>query len=101
MAAADLRFASEAADEVEAAKEWYAERSLLAARVFVEEVAAAIDRIGEAPDRWPKGPAGTRHHRVHRFPYSVVYRVKDDDIQVVAFAHAKRKPGYWKDRLKS
>lgn len=73
--AADLWFAPAAAEEIEAAKAWYAERSVLAALVFVDEVAAAIDRIREAPDRWPKGVAGTRRHPLHRFPFVIIYRI--------------------------
>ena len=100
MTLARVHFSAEAALEVEAARDWYVERSAWAARVFVEEVAAAIHRIEEAPLRWPKAAAGTRRHPLHRFPYLVIYRVKHGDIQVIALAHAKRKPGYWKSRLK-
>src|SRR5688572_1863294 len=35
-----------------------------------------------------------------RFPYSVVYVDDPDMIRVVAFAHHKRRPGYWKRRLR-
>ncbi len=34
-----------------------------------------------------------------RFPYSIIFRVDSDRIYVIAVAHAKRRPGYWKDRL--
>ena len=33
------------------------------------------------------------------FPFSLIYRLDGDVIEVVAFAHHSRKPGYWKDRL--
>jgi hypothetical protein len=35
-----------------------------------------------------------------RFPYSVVYLEDEDEIWVLAVAHAKRRPGYWRGRLK-
>ena len=36
------------------------------------------------------------------FPYRVVYFVQPAELLiVVAVAHAKRKPGYWRDRLAS
>jgi hypothetical protein len=35
---------------------------------------------------------------VRRFPYVVVFVMLDDDIRVVAVAHAKRRPAYWKGR---
>jgi hypothetical protein len=33
-----------------------------------------------------------------RFPYQVVYRVRPNETVVVALAHLKRRPGYWKRR---
>jgi len=33
------------------------------------------------------------------FPYSVIFQDKDDNILVVAVAHAKRRPGYWLKRI--
>jgi hypothetical protein len=37
---------------------------------------------------------------MRRFPFSVVYHVVDDLIRIVAIAHAKRKPGYWRTRMR-
>jgi hypothetical protein len=35
-----------------------------------------------------------------RLPYSIIYTEEPSEIFIVAFAHHKRKPGYWKRRLK-
>jgi hypothetical protein len=32
-------------------------------------------------------------------PYSIIYIESDDEVRVWAFAHQKRRPGYWKRRL--
>ena len=40
----------------------------------------------------------TRRVLVVRFPYQVVYRLDQNEIVVVAIAHLKRRPGYWKHR---
>jgi len=40
----------------------------------------------------------TRRILLRRFPYQIVYRLKPDGIVVVAVAHLKRRPGYWKSR---
>ena len=34
------------------------------------------------------------------WPRSVVYRIEDEVVYVVAVAHAKRKPEYWRRRTK-
>ncbi len=93
-----LEFHPAAATETEEATAWYLERSPLAARRFVEELTQVLDIITHAPDRWPRGPADTRRVLLHRFPFAVVYREDHSVIQVVAVAHGRRKPGYWRDR---
>jgi plasmid stabilization system protein ParE len=47
------------------------------------------------------GKSVHRGHRglvVHRFPYSVIYRVRPKFLQVVAIAHHKREVKYWVGR---
>lgn len=34
------------------------------------------------------------------YPYSIIYHELTDEIRVVAFAHHKRRRGYWKPRLR-
>jgi hypothetical protein len=41
-----------------------------------------------------------RRRAVPRFPYYVVYLEMATHIHILAIAHDRRKPGYWKDRLK-
>ena len=36
---------------------------------------------------------------VKRFPYSIVFIEHGEDLWVVAFAHHRRRPGYWRQRL--
>jgi plasmid stabilization system protein ParE len=93
-------FTSEAAEEVQSARDWYAEQSFSAALSLVDEVAAAIERIRESPHRWPKAVAGTRRLLAHRFPFVIYHRTIGRTIRVVALAHAKRKPGHWRDRIR-
>ena len=91
----------EAVAEARDAREWYAERSSVAADAFMAELDVAIDRICESPDRWATYLHGTHRYLLKRFPYLVVDRVTEDRLQVIAVAHGKRKPGYWRHRLKA
>jgi plasmid stabilization system protein ParE len=93
-----IRFHPAAAAEVEAAVQWYAERSPIAARAFVAEVNACVERVAEAPDRWPSYVHGTRRYLFPHFPFSLVYRVRNGDLEIVAVAHHSRRPGYWRSR---
>lgn len=87
-----------ALDEAEAAAAWYAERSPRAAAAFVAEVDRALALVAEAPERWSAHLLGTRRIPLRRFPYLIVYRVETSRILVVAVAHGRRRPGYWRDR---
>jgi len=94
-----VRFFEEAEDEVEESRAWYRFRSESAEVAFLRELDHALDRVTEAPHRWPKYIAGTRRYVFPRFPYSIIYFVEGEAINVVAAAHSKRKPGYWRKRL--
>jgi toxin ParE1/3/4 len=32
---------------------------------------------------------------LRRFPYSIVYYVRESEVRVLAIAHQRRKPGFW------
>jgi toxin ParE1/3/4 len=79
---------------------WYEEeRSGLGAE-FLAEVERATRRIIAFPQHGSPYLVGTRRIVLRRFPYSVVYWPDASDLLVVAVAHARRKPGYWRNRLK-
>ena len=93
-----VEFHPSALAETQAAYDWYHERSPSAAAGLFGELDHAMEQIGEAPERWPSFLHGTRRFVLHRFPFSVVYRMTEAAIQIVALAHARRRPGYWKTR---
>ena len=99
MTATQFLFHPAAIHEAESAARWYRERSLLAATRFVDELNQVIDKILEAPQRWPRGLRGTRKVKLPCFPFLVVYREEEGMVMVLAVAHGRRRPGYWKSRL--
>ena len=78
--------------------DWYSKRSQLAADRFETAVNVSLRSIAVDPERF----AVVRPHyhgcRVERFPYRLIYQIEPTRILVVAVAHAKRRPGYWKHR---
>lgn len=85
--------------EIEAAYDWYFGRSPQAADGFYEELIPALDRVREYSYQYPPHLYGTQRLVLSRYPFSVVFRERLHDIQIVAVAHAKRRPGYWAKRL--
>lgn len=98
MAARGVRFHPRAQDDAEGAEDWYAKRSVLAARAFLTELMASVEAVREAPERWSSYLSGTRRYHFPKFPFSLIYRVSDDTITVVAVAHQRRRPRYWASR---
>jgi hypothetical protein len=47
------------------------------------------------------GAAFVRRKGVSGFPYGVVYVVRAEEIVILAYAHDRRRPGYWEHRLSS
>ena len=87
-----------AADEAEAAERWYRERNETASARFQRELDRAVDLISERPNTCSRYLLNTRRVLLRRFPFFVVYRVRGDNVQIVAVAHARRRPGYWRER---
>lgn len=93
-----FEFHPEALLEAWEARRWYAERNPHAAESFLAELDHAQQQVIAHPDRWPPYLHGTRRYRFRRFPYLLVYHATTERIVVLAVAHAKRRPGYWKSR---
>jgi len=84
--------------EIREAFLWYFERSPLAADAFRTEVFDAIDGLAESADTWPVEDGGVRRHVLSLFPYTVHYELAGAVAVVLAVAHQRRKPGYWRNR---
>ena len=96
----EIHFFEEASEEAEEARRWYRERSEPAEAAFLNELDHAIAVVLDAPHRWAKHVAGTRRYVFPTFPYSLVYFLEPQVVNVVAVAHEKRRPGYWRKRLR-
>lgn len=94
-----VRIAPEAEAELEASARWYDENAGLRDH-FLEAIGAAIDAIADAPMRYPvwRTSAAFRKFTVRKVPYVIYYRVLRDYVEIVAFAHMSRQPGYWTQR---
>jgi len=98
MSGPDVHLHPEAVSEARAAYAWYAARSALAAAFFLAELDDAVARVQESPDAWSTYVEATRRYLLRRFPYFVVYRVSPGRVEILAVAHARRRPGYWRGR---
>lgn len=71
---------------------------------FNSAVVAPILDIVQSPSSWPKvaywGEAPeVRRRAVRGFPQRVLYYLRDGEVVIVAYAHERRRPGYWMRRI--
>lgn len=96
MASSDPRWHVGALLDAQNARDWYAERSPLAARGFLLELAEAVNAVLEHPRWYSRGKARThRYVFPKRYPFTLIYRLDADEVEIVAVAHHKQRPDYW------
>ena len=93
-----VRFHPAALQDADEAAAWYAERSVRAAVRFLDELDRLIDLVALSSDTFPVCDADFRRAVFRRFPFYLVFRADADSVTVLAVAHGKRRPGFWRDR---
>jgi toxin ParE1/3/4 len=89
--------------EIADAMDWYEARDAGLGAALLAEVDAVLRRL-ESGELRGIGVPGVREELsirrvlLSRFPYVAIFVVADA-VHVIAFAHQKRRVGYWKDRL--
>jgi toxin ParE1/3/4 len=94
-----VRLHPKAIQELREAFSRYASISKELAERFLREVEHGREQILSFPATWPPASFRTRKYILKKFPYQLVYREKQDQIDIVAVAHHKRRTGYWRKRL--
>ena len=85
--------------ELGKALRYYAGGSAQVGLRFGREVDAAILGIPGPPHLLRKESDGARSVRVEGFPYRIVFVERLQYFEVIAIAHMRRRPGYWRRRL--
>lgn len=78
--------------------DWYEQRREGLGGELLEFARESFERILEAPHQLSSW-VGNRDYRrlvLERFPYMIIFKYDDAEVLIVAFAHGRRKPGYWR-----
>lgn len=89
--AADSEFAAQV--------EYYEKREPGLGQRFYREVMATLDWVAQHPSL-PRLRGDYRRVNLKIFPFYAAYVVEEDLVWVLAVASARRKPGYWRARLR-
>lgn len=88
-----------AADELRETAKFYSERADQALGLaFIAEFERALNLLSHAPELGAIWRGTARRFPLRRFPYNLVYQIKPDGLRVIALAHQRRRPSYWKNR---
>jgi toxin ParE1/3/4 len=95
-------FRPEAEDELDNQMGYYESERPGLDREFLNEIIRGIGKIIDQPEAWPMAYyKDCRKYPTDRFLFKIVYKYYESrsQILIVAIAHGKRKPGYWKARF--
>jgi plasmid stabilization system protein ParE len=70
-------------------------------RRFHEDVEEAVRRIQLHPNMYRLVGQTWRQCRIPKFPFGIIYRIKNRRIEIIAVMHLHCKPGYWQNRSSS
>ena len=65
---------------------------------FKSEVDRSLELLNENPDIGAVVEAPYRRLLLDRFPFGIIYRTRESTLRILAVAHQRRRPGYWKGR---
>ena len=65
---------------------------------LLRESRRVIDLLCEQPLIGEPVDADRRRFPLKRFPFGIVYRVDGDALRILAFAHRRQRPKYWRKR---
>jgi len=90
---------SQAKTELDHAISYYESRMTGLGLEFHAKVEQAFQKIQLNPQTWPRhSDPRFRKYVLERFPYLIFYMEQPAAIWIVAVAHAKRHPQYWRAR---
>lgn len=95
----DIHFHRLASQDYLKALRRYARHSMIVAERFVTALDVAVAAIAANPHLWPRYEDRFRWIRLRKFPYVLYFENTDDqNVRILAVAHEKRRPGFWKRR---
>ncbi len=88
-----------AAADIDEAHGWSESQCRGLGRDFLDEVDTCLARIADRPEAYPIIEHDARRALLHRFPYSVYFRIRGNDVRILAVVHQNRAPRTWQRRV--
>lgn len=94
-----VKFLQAAENELYEAIIFYNVRSNGLGFEFSDEVKSTIQRIKKNPEAWAPLSKRTRRCQTDRFPYGIIYQLREDTILIISVMHLRRNPKVWRERI--
>jgi len=85
--------------EINEAADFYDLESPGLGTAFINEIERSIEIITRFPEIAPLIQGRVRKKTIIKFPYSLIYSLHYQEIRLLAVAHQKRRPFYWRGRF--
>jgi plasmid stabilization system protein ParE len=95
----NITFHEDACAELAEVSHYYEDRVSGLGFAFTDDVEKGLKAVSDNPESCEQVSKDLRRKVLHRFPYSLIYAVERDRIRILAVAHHKRRPEYWRYRL--
>ena len=92
-------FHTEAEEEFIEASQFYNLRVPGLGDRFISEVEGTLVLLVDKPRIGQRMDEVFRRVVVDKFPYSLIYSIEPEKIWILAVAHQRRRPGYWRNRV--
>jgi plasmid stabilization system protein ParE len=94
-----IRFSELANNELVDACDWYERQQDGLGPRFKIAVRDATRQIARTPLLFPVELEDVRRYVMNRFPYTLRYVLRGDEVWVLAVSHQHRRPDYWVERI--
>ena len=94
------QWAASAEADLHEAMLWYESQSEGLGKILLQEVEAKLDRICNHPLAYPRIKNEFRKGNLDHFPYSIVYRITTNTVEIAAVFHMSSSPSVWHKRLR-
>jgi toxin ParE1/3/4 len=85
--------------ELNEAAEFYESQVAGLGKIFLSDIEHAIESIKANPESSPRILKIVRIRTLRRFPFKLLYSILDRTVYILAVAHHKRRPYYWRHRM--
>lgn len=96
-----VRLLSVAEEEFSDAAQFYEDQASGLGGIFVEQITEALRHLERNPFAGALIDKRVRKAITTKFPYSIIYYPSASELVVLAIAHHKREPLYWRNRVEN